>query len=84
MGSAIFIKDKNVCIQPLATRLEAIKGFKPPNTPKDCKSFTGVLNYLSMVCQHLQKLLQPIYDLTRKGRPFIKLTCIKRVLKKLK
>ena len=27
--------------------------------------------YLSMFCPELQKLLKPIYDLTRKGRPFI-------------
>ena len=31
----------------------------------------GVVNYLSLFCQNLQKLLAPIYDLTRKGRPFI-------------
>ena len=27
--------------------------------------------FLSMFCPELQKLLKPIYDLTRKGRPFI-------------
>ena len=27
--------------------------------------------FLSMFCLELQKLLQPIYDLTRKGRPFV-------------
>ena len=30
----------------------------------------GVMNFLSMFCPELQKLLKPIYDLTRKGRPF--------------
>ena len=30
----------------------------------------GVVNFLSMFCSELQKLLKPIYDLTRKGRPF--------------
>ena len=29
------------------------------------------MNYLSIFCPHLQKLLAPIYDLTRKGRPFV-------------
>ena len=33
--------------------------------------FCGVVNYLSIFCPHLQKLLAPIYDLTRKGRPFV-------------
>ena len=29
----------------------------------------GVVNFLSMFCPELQKLLKPIYDLTRKGKP---------------
>ena len=31
----------------------------------------GIVNFLSMFCPELQKLLKPIYDLTRKGRPFV-------------
>ena len=30
-----------------------------------------MVNFLSMFCPELQNLLKPIYDLTRKGRPFI-------------
>ena len=30
----------------------------------------GVVNFLSMFCLELQKLLKPIYDLTRKRKPF--------------
>ena len=30
-----------------------------------------MVNFLSIFCQDLQKLLKPIYDLTRKGKPFI-------------
>ena len=40
-------------------------------TTKDYKAFAGVVNYLSMFCLNLQKLLKPIYDLTGKGRSFI-------------
>ena len=29
-----------------------------------------MVNFLSMFCPELQKLLKPIYNLTRKGRPF--------------
>ena len=61
----LLFKDKRVCIKPLKTRLEAIQKPKPPKTAKDCKSFAGVVNYLSMFCPNLQKLLKPIYDLTR-------------------
>ena len=39
-------------------------------TPKGCRSFMDVVNFHSMFCLELQKLLKPIYDLTRKGRPF--------------
>ena len=31
----------------------------------------GMVNFLSMFCPELQKILKPIYNLTRKGRPFI-------------
>ena len=31
-----------------------------------------MVNFLSMFCPELQKLLKPIYDLTRKGRPIIR------------
>ena len=71
MGNEIFIKDKKVCIKPIRNRLEAIQKLKPPTTVKGCRSFTGMVNFLNMFCPELQKLLKPIYDLTRKGRPFV-------------
>ena len=48
-----------------------IQRLQPPTTAKGCRSFVGMVNFLSMFCPELQKLLKPIYDLTRKGRPFI-------------
>ena len=30
-----------------------------------------MVNFVSLFCSELQKLLKPIYDLTRKGRQFI-------------
>ena len=57
-------------MKPLRNRLEAIQKLQPPKTPKGCRSFAGVVNFLSMFCPELQKLLKPIYDLTRKGRLF--------------
>ena len=53
------------------SRLEAIQKLKPPTTVKGCRSFAGMVNFLSIFCQDLQKLLKPIYDVTRKGRSFI-------------
>ena len=70
MGNTIFIQKKRVCVKPLHSRLEAIQKLEPPVTVKGCRSFEGMENFLSIFCQDLQKLLKPIYDLTRKGRPF--------------
>ena len=71
MGNTIFIQGKRVCVKPLCSWLEAIQKLEPPKTVKGCRSFAGMVNFLSIFCQDLQKLLKPIYDLTRKGRPFV-------------
>ena len=68
MGNTIFIKDRKVSVRPIASRIEAILKLEPPKMPKGCRSFMGMVNFLSMFCLELQKLLKPIYDLTRKGR----------------
>ena len=71
MGNEFRITNKNMTITPLRSRTEAINKIPLPKTPKQCKSFCGVVNYLSLFCPDLQKLLKPIVELTRKGRPFI-------------
>ena len=65
MGNTTFIKDRKVCVKPLRSRLEAIQRLKPPTTPKGCRSFARMVNLISIFCPELQKLLKPIYDLTR-------------------
>ena len=71
MGNTIFIKESRVCVKPLSSRLEAIQNLKPPTTQKGCRSFASVVNFVSIFCPELQKLLKPIYELTKKGRPFV-------------
>ena len=71
MGNTFKTGSNGITITPIKTRTEAILNTPAPTTAKDCKSFCGVVNYVSLFCPHLQKLLAPIYDLTRKGRPFI-------------
>ena len=71
MGNEIFIQDKRVCVQPLRSRLEAIQKLQCLSTVKSCRSFVGMVIFLSTFSPELQKLLKPIYDLTRKGRPFV-------------
>ena len=70
MGNVFHIDGSTISITHLQSRVEAIQKLQPPTNVKECKSFCGVVNYLSIFCRHLQKLLKPIYDLTRKGRPF--------------
>ena len=62
----MFIESKKVCVKPLRNRLEAIQKLQPPKTPKGCRSFAGIVNFLSMFCPELQKLLKPIYDFNKK------------------
>ena len=71
MGNEFTITKRTMTITPLRSRTEAINKIPTPRTPKQCKSFCGVVNYLSLFCPDLQKLLNPIVELTRKGRPFI-------------
>ena len=71
MGNIFHINGSTISITPLQSRVEAIQRLQPPTNVKGCKSFCGVVNYLSIFCRHLQKLLKPIYDLTKKGRPFV-------------
>ena len=71
VGNAFSISKRTMTITPSRSRTEAINKIPTPKTPKQCKSFCGVVNYLSLFCPDLQKLLKPIVKLTRKGRPII-------------
>ena len=51
MGKTIFIKDRRVCVKPLQSRLEAIEKLKPPITVKGCRSFVGMVHFLSLFYQ---------------------------------
>ena len=48
-----------------------LKNSNSPKPPRQCKSFCGVVNYLSLFCKDLQTLLHPIVELTRKECPFL-------------
>ena len=71
MGNEFTITKRTMTITPLRSRTEAINKIPTSRTPKQCKSFCGAVNNLSLFCPDLQKLLKPIVELTRKGRPFI-------------
>ena len=71
MGNTMFIKDRHICIKPVRSRIGAIQQLKPPRNAKGCRSFAGMVNFVSIFCPELQTLLKPIYELTKKGRHFI-------------
>ena len=60
MGNEFTITKRTMTITPLRSRTEAINKIPTPRTPKQCKSFCGVVNYLSLFCPDLHKLLKPI------------------------
>ena len=70
LGNVFHIEDGVITITPMKSRIEAIQTLPPPTTVKECKSFCGVVNYLSLFCKDLQKILKPMYELTRKTMPF--------------
>ena len=71
MGNTNFISNRRVCVKPLRSRIEVIQKLRPPSTMKECRSFVGMVNFVSIFCPKLQGLLKPINDLTRKGRHFV-------------
>ena len=71
MGNEFTTTKRTMTITPLRSRTEAIYKIPTPRIPKQCKSFCGVENLLSLFCPDLQKLLKPIVELTRKGTPFM-------------
>ena len=71
MDNEFVINKRTMTITPLRSRTEAISKIPTSKTAKQCKSFYGVVNYLSLFCPNLQTLLKPIVELTRKGRPFV-------------
>ena len=62
MGNTIFIRNKRVCIRPLRNHIEANQKLKPPTTIKGCRSFAGMVNFVSIFCQEHQKLLKSIIN----------------------
>ena len=70
MGHQVTIMEGTPHITPVKSRIEAILKLDSPKSPKNCKQFCGMVNYLSMFLKDLQTKLIPIYHLTKKGVPF--------------
>ena len=70
MGHQVTIMEGIPDITPVKSRVEAISKLDSPKSPRNCKQFCGMVNYLSMFLKDLQTKLIPIYHLTKKGVPF--------------
>ena len=70
MGSILKIETNGLTVTPLRTRIEAIDKLATPTTPKECRMFCGVVNYLSMFLPYIRQMMKPIYELTKKTVPF--------------
>ena len=58
-------------VKPMRSGIEAIQQLKPPTNVQGCRNFVRIVNFVSIFCPELQKLLKPIYELAKKGRHFI-------------
>ena len=83
LENVFHIENGVITITPMKSRIETIQKLLPPTTVKECKSFCGVVNYLSLLCKDLQKTLKPIYELTRKKCHFTGQDPIRKLLSKL-
>ena len=51
-------------------KCDAIRNMKAPKSVKECRTFCGMVNFLSTFCKNLRQLLIPIYELTKKHARF--------------
>ena len=57
-------------IQPMATKVEAIKNMATPKTQKALRSFIGLVNYYCNMWRCRSELLAPLSKLTSEKNPF--------------
>ena len=71
MGHTMIIRNRRPCITPLKKHVDSVLKFNTPCTFKDCKSFMGLVNFLSFYQKNLQTILIPIYKSSSKKKgPF--------------
>ena len=78
MGNKIFIQNRKVCMQPFRNGLEAIQKLQPPKTAKGCRSFAGMVNFLSMFFPRTTETVKTyiLFDKKRKTLQLEKRTTI--------
>ena len=70
MGLTFLIKDGVAHYTPMKDKCDAIINMKAPKSVKECRTFCGMVNFLSVFLKDLRVLLVPIYELTKKRAKF--------------
>ena len=70
MGLEFLIKDGTAHYTAMRDKCDAICNMKAPKSVKECRTFCGMVNFLSTFCKNLRQLLIPIYELTKKHARF--------------
>ena len=71
MGLEFLIKDGTAHYTAMRDKCDAIRNMKAPKSVKECRTFCGMVNFLSTFCKNLRQLLIPIYELTKKHARFV-------------
>jgi hypothetical protein len=65
----IIISKGELCMD--LVKLKAVKDWPQPKTVKDIQKFLGFCNFYRWFVQDYSELARPLFNLTRKGEPFI-------------
>ena len=71
MGLEFLIKDGTAHYTTMRDKCDTICNMKAPKSVKECRTFCGMVNFLSTFCKNLRQLLIPIYELTKKHTHFV-------------
>lgn len=58
-------------VKPDPSKIEAVKNFPVPKSPKDIQSFLGLANYYRKFIKDFSKISKPISSLLKKNVPFL-------------
>ena len=70
MGLQFIVKDGVAHYTAMKEKCDAIRNMQTPKSVKECRTFCGMVNFLSTFCKNLRELLIPIYNLTKKRACF--------------
>ena len=70
MGLQFIVKDGVAHYTAMKEKCDAIHNMQTPKSVKECRTFCGMVNFLSTFCKNLKELLIPIYDFTKKRAHF--------------